>query len=183
MSHTEACALFPTSAGICGIGWNARGITRFQLPMPNSAAAARTLARRTHDAPVLEPPASVAAVIVAVRSYFDGERTAFDSVALDPGPLEAFTASTYAHVRGIPWGDTTTYGEVARALGAGTELAREVGRAMARNPLPLLVPCHRVLAAGGRLGGFSAPGGSKTKARMLAMEGAERIPMQATFAF
>lgn len=183
MSLTEASTVFATAAGFCGIGWNGRGITRFQLPMRDPDATARALARRTGGAPAAEPPPAVAAVITAVRAYFDGTPTAFDAVALDPGPQEAFDARVYAHVRGIPWGETTTYGEVARALGAGWEGAREVGQAMARNPLPLLVPCHRVLAAGGRLGGFSAPGGAGTKARMLAMEGVDRTPEQAAFAF
>lgn len=85
-------------------------------------------------------------------------------------------------MRRIPWGETTTYGAVALALGAGPE-ARDVGQAMARNPLPLLVPCHRVLAAGGRPGGFSAPGGTEAKLRMLALEGIDLAPAQGAFAF
>ena len=84
-------------------------------------------------------------------------------------------------VRGLGWGETTTYGAVARALGAGPEGAREVGQAMGRNPLPLIVPCHRVLAAGGRPGGFSAPGGTEAKLRMLAIEGIDLMPRQAAF--
>lgn len=183
MNPTVASTLFETAAGFCGIGWSAHGITRFHLPMRDAAEARRALDRRTGGAPTAEPPPAVAEVIAAVRAYFDGAPTAFDAVALDPGPQEAFAARVYAHVRRIPWGETTTYGEIARALGAGPEAARDVGQAMARNPLPLLVPCHRVLGAGGRLGGFSAPGGAGTKARMLAMEGVDCAPAQAAFAF
>ena len=95
----------------------------------------------------------------------------FADVRIDLGEPDPFVARVYAAVRRLGWGRTTTYGALARDLGAGPEAARDVGQAMARNPVPLLVPCHRVLAAGGKLGGFSAPGGAATKRRMLALEG------------
>jgi methylated-DNA-[protein]-cysteine S-methyltransferase len=82
-------------------------------------------------------------------------------------------ARIYEEVRRLGWGQTTTYGSIAKALGEGPEVAREVGQAMARNPVPLIIPCHRVLATGGKIGGFSAPGGSEAKARMLALEGVQ----------
>ena len=95
----------------------------------------------------------------------------FTAVRLDLGVQEPFFARVYDAVRRLGWGETTTYGAVAQALGAGPETARDVGQAMARNPVPLIVPCHRVLAAGGKVGGFSAPGGASAKRRMLALEG------------
>ena len=94
-----------------------------------------------------------------------------------------FFAQVYDHVRTLGWGETTTYGAVARALDAGPEHARAVGQAMATNPVPLIIPCHRVLAAGGAIGGFSAPGGSQSKARMLELEGVATGPAQRRFDF
>ena len=181
MSTTVASMVFDTRAGFCGIGWSERGITRFCLPMGGRGAAERALARRTGDAGEAPAPPWVAEAIAAARAYFGGERVGFGGLPLDPGPQEAFHARVYGVVRGLGWGETTTYGAVARALGAGPEGAREVGQAMGRNPLPLIVPCHRVLAAGGRPGGFSAPGGTEAKLRMLAIEGIDLMPRQAAF--
>jgi methylated-DNA-[protein]-cysteine S-methyltransferase len=183
MNPIPRSAILETDAGFCGIGWSAAGIARFHLPARDRDAVARALARRTGGAPEAAPPAPVAAVIADVRRYFEGAAVDFAGAALDPGPQDAFAARVYAHVRLIPWGATTTYGAVARDLGAGPETARDVGQAMARNPLPLLVPCHRVLAAGGQPGGFSAPGGTRAKLRMLALEGIDIAPAQGSFGF
>ena len=174
--------VFETAAGFCGIAWSDAGITRFLLPWGSAEAAARLLRRRVPDATPGTPPAEVAAIVDAARRYFTGEPVDFAGVrlALD---AEGFAARVYAAVRGIGWGETTTYGAVARALGAGPEAARDVGQAMAHNPVPLIIPCHRVLAAGGALGGFSAPGGAASKRRMLALEGVEPEAGQAAFAF
>ena len=98
----------------------------------------------------------------------------------------AFVGQIYAATRKVGWGETTTYGSLAKSLGAGPEAARDVGEAMAKNPVPLIIPCHRVLAAGGKVGGFSAPGGSATKTRMLELEGVRLgppAPAQRSFAF
>jgi methylated-DNA-[protein]-cysteine S-methyltransferase len=105
---------------------------------------------------------------------------------LDLDDQDAFFQRIYAAARQIGWGQTTTYGTLAKQLGVGPEAARDVGQAMASNPVPLIIPCHRVLAAGGKLGGFSAPGGSSTKARMLALEGVlvePARPAQRSFSF
>lgn len=163
--------IFETAAGVCGIGWTSEGIARFVLPARDEAAAARALRRRAPGAEAGEPPEEVRAVIGAAGRYFAGERQDFADVRVAPGAAEPFFAQVYALVRRLGWGETTTYGAIAAALGAGPEAARDVGRAMGANPMPLIVPCHRVLAAGGRIGGFSAPGGAGTKRRMLAMEG------------
>ncbi|WP_447728004.1 methylated-DNA--[protein]-cysteine S-methyltransferase [Sphingomonas koreensis] len=92
---------------------------------------------------------------------------------IDLGVQLPFFERVYGAVRQLGWGETATYGAIARMLDAGPEFARDVGQAMAANPLPLIIPCHRVTAANGRIGGFSAPGGSLSKARMLEIEGVE----------
>ncbi|MBV8439115.1 MAG: MGMT family protein, partial [Hyphomicrobiales bacterium] len=117
--------------------------------------------------------------VAAAKQYFDGEETDFSRVKLDLGEEDAFFARIYAALRRVGWGRTTTYGALAKEVGAGREAARDVGQAMARNPSPLIIPCHRVLAAGGKIGGFSAPGGSTTKIRMLELEGVRLGPPEA----
>ena len=169
-------AVFETAYGICGIAWNDVGITRLLLPERNVEAVERRLRRRLPDAVAGEPTAAVAAVIAAVTRYFAGEPVDFSAVALDLGAQDAVFTQIYAAVRRLGWGQTTTYGTIAKQLGAGPEAARDVGQAMANNPVPLIVPCHRVLAAGGKLGGFSAPGGTTTKTRMLELEGVKLGP-------
>jgi methylated-DNA-[protein]-cysteine S-methyltransferase len=103
----------------------------------------------------------------------------FSGVRVDLAGQDAFFTQIYDALRRVGWGRTTTYGALAKEIGAGREAARDVGEAMARNPAPLIIPCHRVLAAGGKIGGFSAPGGSKTKARMLELEGVRVGPPEA----
>ena len=165
--------LFQTAHGIAGIAWNGRGITTFRLPASTADETNRSIRRRLPDAVEGAPSEAVASVVRAARRYFEGEQIDFSDVLIDFGPQEPLFTRIYDHVRRLGWGETTTYGAVAKALGEGPEVAREVGQAMARNPVPLIVPCHRVLAAGGRIGGFSAPGGSEAKARMLALEGVQ----------
>ena len=132
------------------------------------------------------PPAEVAEAVATARRYFAGEKTDFSHLTLDLAAQDDFFRRIYAAVRRLGWGETTTYGALARDLGAGPEAARDVGQAMAHNPVPLIIPCHRVLAAGNRLGGFSAPGGATAKARMLELEGIRLDPpaaAQRAFAF
>lgn len=175
--------LFETAHGHAGLAWNERGITGFRLPAPSAEETRRSLLRRLPDVVEAPPMGRVAAVVEAARLYFDGERIDFVDVPLDLGRQDPLFARIYDLVRRLGYGETTTYGAVAKALGEGPEVARDVGQAMARNPIPLIVPCHRVLAAGGRIGGFSAPGGSNAKARMLAMEGVQpeaEAPAKAT---
>jgi methylated-DNA-[protein]-cysteine S-methyltransferase len=168
--------IFETAAGWCGIAWNGAGVVRFTLPVSNEDSADRLLLRKLPDATRGKPPAEIGETIAAVQRYFVGEPVNFSSVRLDLGAQEGFFARVYDIVRQLGWGVTTTYGAVAKELGAGPEAARGVGQAMASNPIPLIVPCHRVLAAGNRIGGFSAPGGSDTKRQMLEMEGAAVAP-------
>jgi methylated-DNA-[protein]-cysteine S-methyltransferase len=163
--------IFETEGGFCGIAWNDAGIVRFQLPSSVEAATERNLLKHLSGAVRAEPAPAIAATIDAVRRYFSGEEVDFSDVALDLEGQEGFFREIYEKTRQVGWGRTTTYGALAKELGAGPEAARDVGIAMARNPVALIIPCHRVLAAGGRIGGFSAPGGSGSKARMLELEG------------
>lgn len=178
--------VFETANGHAAIAWNATGVSAFRLPAGSPDVAERSLLRRLPEAARGAPPARVAAIVAAAQRYFEGERTDFAEVPVDLGEQEPLFTRIYAAVRRLGWGETTSYGAVAKALGAGPEVARDVGRAMAMNPIPLIIPCHRVLAAGGKVGGFSAPGGSDSKVRMLAIEGIDLTPpppAQQGFAF
>jgi methylated-DNA-[protein]-cysteine S-methyltransferase len=178
--------IFETAGGFCGVAWSGAGITRFQLPTRSAEGTERLLRRRVPDAEPGTPTPEIAGTVAAVQRYFAGEETDFSGVALDLGEQDAFFARIYAAARQVGWGHTTTYGTLAKELGAGPEAARDVGQAMAQNPVALIIPCHRVLAAGGKVGGFSAPGGSATKLRMLELEGvhvAPPPPAQQSFGF
>ncbi|HEY0125031.1 MAG TPA: methylated-DNA--[protein]-cysteine S-methyltransferase [Rhizobium sp.] len=168
--------IFETAGGFCGIAWNDIGVTRFQLPTKSAGSTERLLLRRLSDARPGTPTPEVTDAVAAVKRYFAGEEIDFSGVRLDLGEQDAFFKQIYAAAREIGWGHTTTYGALAKQLGAGPEVARDVGQAMARNPVALIIPCHRVLAAGGKIGGFSAPGGSTAKARMLELEGVRLAP-------
>lgn len=170
--------VFETGSGFCGLAWNGIGITRFQLPASSAATTERSLLRRRPDAEPGMPPPEIAAAITAAQRYFAGERIDFSGLRLDLDDQDAFFQQIYAATRRVGWGRTTTYGQLAKELGAEPQAARDVGQAMARNPVPLIIPCHRVLAAGGRIGGFSAPGGAATKAHMLELEGIRLAPSQ-----
>jgi methylated-DNA-[protein]-cysteine S-methyltransferase len=152
---------FETAIGQCGVGWGPRGLTRIQL-------RARPTASTT-------PPVEVQQAIDAMRALLDGQSADLSGVVLDMDGVPEFAQRVYGVARTIPPGTTLTYGEIAERLG-DPSLAREVGQALARNPFPLVVPCHRVVAADGRLGGFSAPGGAHTKRRLLEIEGAQHQP-------
>jgi methylated-DNA-[protein]-cysteine S-methyltransferase len=171
--------VFETTMGFCAIAWSNAGVARFQLPTKTAEAAERLICRRAPSAEPGLPPADVAAVVEAAKRYFAGEEIDFSQVQVDLAGEDAFFAQIYGASRGVGWGRTTTYGALAKEVGASRQRARDVGEAMAKNPMPLIIPCHRVLAAGGKIGGFSAPGGSKTKARMLELEGVRVGPPEA----
>ena len=162
---------FEVADGFCSIAWDDAGITRFQLPAKSAEIAERMMLRRTPAAEPGAPTAMVSEAVAAVKRYFEGAETDFSRLELNLDGQDEFFKRVYASARRVKWGQTTTYGALARELGGGPETARDVGQAMARNPIPLMIPCHRVLAAGGKIGGFSAPGGAATKTRMLALEG------------
>lgn len=173
---TQNYSVFETAAGFCAIAWSDAGITRFTLPSSTAQATEHNLLRRVPDAAPGTPPSHVVAAIDAARRYFSGEKMDFSELQLDLAGQGEFFRKIYASLRGVGWGNTTTYGALAKEAGVGPEAAREVGQAMAQNPVPLIIPCHRVLAAGNKLGGFSAPGGSSTKERMLELEGVRLGP-------
>jgi methylated-DNA-[protein]-cysteine S-methyltransferase len=168
---TTGYALFDTALGSCGIAWAPRGIVAVQLPERDEQAL-RVRIRRTvpagHESP---PPADVRRAIDAIVALLDGEQRDLSGIALDMERVPEFNRRVYAVARTVPPGETITYGEIAERIGE-RGAAQAVGQALGRNPFPIVVPCHRVLAAGGGLGGFSARGGVATKRRMLAIEGA-----------
>jgi methylated-DNA-[protein]-cysteine S-methyltransferase len=168
--------IFDTAAGPCGLAWSAKGVVRFQLPGQSRDETERLLRRRLTNAKTALPPPEIQTTIEAVQHYFAGEETDFSIVPVDLSGQDAFFKDIYAALRRVGWGQTTTYGALAKQIGAGPEVARDVGVAMGRNPVALIIPCHRCLAAGGKLGGFSAPGGSETKLKMLELEGVNLTP-------
>ncbi len=165
------CSYFETPLGLCGVAWAARGIVRTFLPEPSEEAARECLGRRLPDAHESPAPDEVRRLMDDVTRLLSGDRVDLAWVQLDDSGLAEFDRSVYAVARTIPPGATLTYGDVARRLG-NAALARDVGFALGRNPFPIVVPCHRVLGAGGRTGGFSARGGITTKMELLRIEGA-----------
>ncbi|MBP0573471.1 methylated-DNA--[protein]-cysteine S-methyltransferase, partial [Mycobacterium tuberculosis] len=141
------------------------GLTRVRLPDPADASPATPAAGE----PV---PPEVADCVALLRASFAGEIVDFRAIPLDQTGLSALEAAIYAALRAVGRGETTTYGDLAARAGQ-PGAARAVGVAMARNRWPIVVPCHRVLASDGSLGGFSAPGGVKTKRRLLRLEGVD----------
>ncbi len=161
--------LFDTAIGRCAIAWGERGIVALQLPETSDRDTRTRLLRRHPDATEMQPPAEVKRVCAAIVALLNGEATDLTGVALDMDSVPAFERRVYEIARTIPPGETLTYGEIAARLG-DPAAARDVGQALGRNPFPIVVPCHRVQAAGGKTGGFSAPGGVATKVRMLQIE-------------
>jgi methylated-DNA-[protein]-cysteine S-methyltransferase len=162
---------FETKNGFVGLAWSPQGVSSLRLPAPGEESAESAVLRRLPQARRAEPSQPIAQLIADIRRYFEGEQIDFSGVPVDLGTQEPFFSQVYAEVRKLGWGETTTYGAVAKTLGGEPQAARAVGQAMASNPVPLIVPCHRVLAAGGKIGGFSAPGGSNAKTVMLEIEG------------
>lgn len=163
--------VFDTAIGTCGVAWSEAGLVGVQLPEGSEPATRARVRRRFPTAAETSPPPDVRRAIDAVRALLRGEPTDLSAIVLDMADVPAFNRRIYDVARTILPGETRTYGALATAIGAPGE-ARAVGEAMGRNPFPLVVPCHRVLAAGGRLGGFSARGGAVTKRRLLVIEGA-----------
>lgn len=168
--HNEWHVLFDTAFGPCGLAWSEQGLTRLQLPERDRAATEARLCRGVRPTTPGQPTPVINRAIVSLQRYFAGRRMDFGDIDLDLAGITDFHARAYVAARQIGWGRTTTYGGLAEHLGS-PGAARAIGQAMARNPLPIIVPCHRVLAGGRRIGGFSAYGGALAKERLLAMEG------------
>jgi methylated-DNA-[protein]-cysteine S-methyltransferase len=165
---SAAYCVFDTALGACGIAWGEHGLTHFQLPQANAATTEARLQKRCGGEPSDPPPPWVATTIGDIQRYMRGERVDFSSAILNLSAVEPFDCEVYRAARAIGWGETTSYGELARLAGCAGE-AREVGRSLGLNPLPVIVPCHRILAKQGS-GGFSAYGGTFTKAKLLSLE-------------
>jgi methylated-DNA-[protein]-cysteine S-methyltransferase len=165
-------AVFETAIGACGIVWGAGGIVGVQLPEANEKTTRARLLRRYAGARETAPSEDVGRAIDGIVALLAGKPHDLTGVVIDDDGIPAFNRRVYAIARTIPPGATMTYGEIAERLG-DKSLAREVGRAMGENPTPIIMPCHRVLAAGGKSGGFSASGGVVTKLRLLTIEGAQ----------
>ena len=166
---------FDTELGTCAVRWTEQGIASVRLPSSRTSEL-----RRLEDAAAV--PDEVRAAIDGIRRLLAGEPVDLGFVVLDHSRIDSFRREVYAATRAIPAGSTTTYGEIARAIGrTEPQAARDVGAALAGNPTPIIVPCHRVVGANGKLTGFSAPGGLATKRRMLELEGAPGYGQQALF--
>jgi methylated-DNA-[protein]-cysteine S-methyltransferase len=164
--------LFDTAIGECGVAWNARGLVGVQLPEKDRGQTELRLAVKCRSTHAADVPPWVQSVISDIQRYLGGQPVDFSAVTVDLGDIDDFRQKLYAALRSIGLGRTVTYGELAKQLGlTGWEGARDVGEAMGKNPLPIVIPCHRVLAAGGKPGGFSAYGGTGTKQKLLALEG------------
>ena len=168
-----AFTLFETPIGRCGIAWGARGVVGLQLPEGGDRATRTRLRARHPGAVEADPTPPIRAVIAAIGRLLRGEPADLSSVPLDMSGVAPFHRRVYEAARAIAPGTTCSYGELAARIGAPGS-ARAVGQALGRNPFPVVVPCHRVLAAGGKAGGFTATGGVATKLRMLALEGAAK---------
>ncbi len=162
-------ARFDTPIGDCAILWRGERITGTLLPVGITERFTDVVRRRARDAAEAEPPPHVQAVIDAIVALLSGEARDLRDIELDMGGIGAFEGKVYAIARDIPPGETLTYGDIAKQLG-DVALSRGVGQALGRNPFPIIIPCHRILAAGGKTGGFSAPGGVDTKFRILEIE-------------
>lgn len=159
---------FDTPLGRCGIAWTERGVARVQLPDDRERRAVERLESRGGVASA--PPPPIEETVRRIARHLGGDPQDFTNVALDLEGVAEFPRRVYAAARAVPAGRTATYGEIAQRIGAPGE-QRAVGQALGANPIPLIVPCHRIVASGGGIGGFSAPGGALTKTRLLALEG------------
>ena len=169
MARALAYCLFETAIGACGIAWTGDKLAAVQLPEVDEAGTRRRMLRYTGEVPEGVPPQWVARAITRVQALLEGARDDLADLPLDLEGVPAFHQRVYEVTRAIAPGDVLTYGEVARCVGE-PGAARAVGQALGANPFAPVVPCHRVLAAGGRSGGFSAEGGAMTKLRMLEIE-------------
>ncbi|MGE0583382.1 MAG: methylated-DNA--[protein]-cysteine S-methyltransferase [Steroidobacteraceae bacterium] len=172
-------ALFDTPLGPCGLAWSARGICGVQLPEADADSTRSRLQRRYPGARESVPSPLARLAIDAMVALLAGRPARFDDIALDLRDTPPFNLRVYEIARAIPAGETASYGEIATRLGE-PGAARAVGQALGQNPIPIIIPCHRVLAAGHRPGGFSAHGQVATKRRLLEIEGAlsvEKLPL------
>ncbi len=175
-------ALFDTPIGTCGLTWSDAGIAGLQLPEKTAAATRARVRRRWPGVEEKVPPPPVQKAIDRVLKLLDDGKTDLTDIPLDLSAAPEFNRKVYEVARAIPPGQTMTYGEIAKRIGALPQEARDVGAALGKNPIAIIVPCHRVLAANGKMGGFSATGGVDTKRRILEIEGASALSAGPLFA-
>jgi len=161
--------IFDTAIGRCGIAWSERGVIALQLPEADDAKTRARMTRRRSDLVEGAPPAHVQQAIAAIQALLNGDKIDLTAVPVDLEAVEDFSRRVYEIARGIPAGETTTYGEIAKKLG-DIQLSRAVGQALGQNPLAIIVPCHRVMGADRKPVGFSAGGGVHTKLKILSIE-------------
>jgi methylated-DNA-[protein]-cysteine S-methyltransferase len=155
-------ATFPTALGTCALSWSETGLTGFELPEAGVLSG-----------DMAHPPEAIAALIARVQSHLTGTPQDFSDVRYDFGRIPEFPREVYHATLAVKAGQTATYGDIAAGLGYAPGMSRAVGSALGANPWPLLVPCHRIVSADGKMTGFSGPGGVRTKLRLLALEGAQ----------
>jgi methylated-DNA-[protein]-cysteine S-methyltransferase len=158
-------ATFATPLGTCAIAWSDAGLTRFLLPDPDRGTGGTEAV----------PPEWVVTIIERVKRHLAGEPQDFSDVRYDFGKMPDFNQAVLRATLDVKSGHTATYGEIATAIGQPLAASRAVGSALGANPLPLLIPCHRIVAASGKMTGFSGPGGVATKVKLLALEGAQLL--------
>lgn len=171
--------LFDTAVGRCALLWRGERLTGVLLPSSSDEAMLRAIRKRAPDAVKAPAEPFVQRAIEKIVRLCEGDAVLFDDVPLDRGAIEPFANRVYDILLRVPPGETTTYGAIAEELG-DKSLSRAVGAALGQNPFPIVIPCHRVTASGGKVGGFSAPGGADTKRRLLEIEGAfaaEKLPL------
>ena len=163
--------IFDTAVGRCGIAWGESGIVGVQLPEEREIETRRRMLRQYPDARELAPPPNVEMAIEGIATLLRGEGANLSEATLDMSGIHAFNQRVYQLTRAIPRGETRTYEEIAARLRASGAV-HSVAQAIARNPFVIIVPCHRVLEAGGYADKISPNGGVISKRRLLSIEGA-----------
>lgn len=185
IQSTNSHLILETALGFVALAWDEQGLSRLALPEETRGRAERHAAKWRSVPHTADPPDFVVRAVELITRYAAGETVDFSTLPFSLDGIGQFDRDIYRAALTLAQGETTTYGELAEKSGH-PGMARETGAALGRNPLPLLIPCHRITAANGKLGGFSAPGGAATKQRLLRHEGVEieaGAPPQASFLF
>ncbi len=173
--ESSGLVFFETPVRLCGLAWRGARIVGVELGDGDAKETRHRLRTRFPGAEERENPAFVAEAVARVRALLSGEDPDFSATPLDFDGVPDLNRKVYAIICELRSGETTTYGAIARRLG-DVSLSQAVGHALGKNPFPIIVPCHRVLGANGKVGGFSAAGGTATKLRLLNIERARLSP-------